>query len=68
MDINMKDTALYKRLSDNIGFRSLLTFIRKVEPELAMEAYLNITRDASDHPRYNSIVSAYNERFGATHK
>ena len=61
----MKDTALYKRLSDNIGFRSLLVFIRKVEPEIAKEAYINISRDASDHPRYQAIVSAYNERFGS---
>lgn len=58
----MKDTHLYQRLSNNVTYRSLYNFIRTQPLDIAGEAMLNITRDASDHPKYNSIKQLYEQR------
>jgi hypothetical protein len=58
----MNKKHLYERLDNPFAVKSLVNIIKTSDMEVVEELYANITRDASNHPRYEAIVKAYNER------
>lgn len=60
----MKGTHLYERLSTVIGYHAVMNFIRKEEESLAKQAFINVTNEASDHPKYQGLKMVYEQRFG----
>jgi hypothetical protein len=53
---------LYDRLNNPFAVKALVNIIKSSDMETVEELYANITRDASNHPRYAAITQAYNER------
>jgi hypothetical protein len=58
----MKDSHLYKRMSDYFAMKSLVGMIETCDVPTVVQLYNNITEQASDHPKYQAIVQAYNKR------
>lgn len=61
----MKDTHLYQRMTSPQAVKVFLHMIKNDNEHVVKELYDNITREASDHPRYPAIQEAYKQRFGA---
>jgi len=41
-----------------------MNMIKNNEEHVAKQLFANITKEAGDHPRYDVIKAAYDERFG----
>lgn len=40
--------------------------IKTYEEDIVKDLFANITKEASDHPKYSNIKAAYEQRFGNT--
>ena len=58
----MKDSHLYKRMSNPSAVKVYLQMIRTYEMDTVHDLYNNLTKEASDHPRYPVIKETYDER------
>lgn len=64
----MKDTHLYARMSQYNSFRSLVNVMNTESLSVITEVYNNITKEASDHPKYSVIKEIYDKRTGNVSK
>lgn len=58
----MKDSHIYQRMSNPNVFKTYLNMINNNDLENVKFLVGNITMAANDHPRYSTIIDAYNNR------
>ena len=58
----MKDSHLYNRLSNPTAVKVMLFMIRNDDIKIVHELYNNLEREANDHPGFNIIKNAYEQR------
>ena len=58
----MKDSHLYQRLDNINAFKVYCTMFRTYELETVKEIYDNLTIQASDHPKYQTLKDIYEAR------
>jgi hypothetical protein len=58
----MKDTHLYQRMNNPTAFKVYMNMIKTYELDIVKELFANLTKDASDHPKYEVLKSAYDSR------
>lgn len=58
----MKDSHIYQRMNNPMVMKTYTNMIRNYEMDIVNDLYNNITKNASDHPRYSAIVEAYEAR------
>ena len=60
----MRGTHLYERMNNTKILGIFMNMIKNNEEHVAKQLFANITKEAGDHPRYDVIKAAYDERFG----
>jgi len=60
----MKGTHLYERMNNSKVLTCYMNMINNSVEATAMELFANLTKEASDHPKYINIKLAYDKRFG----
>lgn len=60
----MKDSHIYQRMNNTKVMAIYMNMINTSEEKVAKELFANVTKEASDHPRYSNIKAAYDKRFG----
>lgn len=58
----MKDSHIYNRMNDTKVVKVYLNMIRENALQDVKHLVGNITLEASDHPRYPAIMTAYEQR------
>ena len=58
----MKDSHLYKRMSNPTAVKVFLHMIRNEDMKTVVDLYNNLKTNADDHPRFSVIQEAYDER------
>lgn len=64
----MKDTHIYQRMNNTQVMKGYINIIKTYEDDVVKQLFANITKDASDHPHYNSLKAAYEQRYGTSTK
>ena len=59
----MKDSHMYKRLSDANGYKALVNMLKNQPTHIAEQVFENITDQADDHPKYEAIKEIWLKRF-----
>lgn len=62
----MKDSHIYQRMNNTQVMKVYMNMIKTYEEDIVKNLFANITKEASDHPKYSNIKAAYEERFGKT--
>lgn len=60
----MKNSHIYERMNNNQVIRIYSNILKTNEEHVARELFANITEQAHDHPKYNSLKEVYDKRFG----
>lgn len=58
----MKDSHLYNRLSNPTAVKVIMHMIRNDDIKTVHELYSNLLKEANDHPGFNNIKNAYEQR------
>lgn len=62
----MKDSHIYQRMNNTQVMKVYMNMIKTYEDDIVKDLFANITKEASDHPKYSNIKAAYEERYGKT--
>lgn len=62
----MKDSHIYQRMNNTQVMKVYMNMIKTYEEDIVKDLFANITKEASDHPKYSNIKAAYEQRFGTT--
>jgi len=58
----MKDSHIYQRMNNPTVVKTYINMINNNDMETVNYLVGNITMAANDHPRFNAIIAAYNDR------
>lgn len=62
----MKDSHIYQRMNNTQVMKVYMNMIKTYEDDIVKDLFANITKEASDHPKYENIKAAYEQRYGNT--